>query len=248
LKLITSGIFTGLVGVCYYYALQTIEASFGIILLFQFVWMGFLVDWIISRRRPTGKQWLAILIVLTGTVLAAGYQALTFHHISVIGVVLGLLAAVCYTANLTVNARVALEVPSALRSAFMLTGAAIVTLIIYPPQFLFTGSLTHGLWLYTLLLGLFGVIIPPYLYAIGIPRVGSAMAAILGSVELPVVILCSSLILHEQITVSQWCGVLLILLGIFVSELNLKRPQPSIPYASSTVREACLAEKLKVSR
>lgn len=219
--LLASGLFTGLVGIFYYYALQTIAASFGIILLFQFVWMGFLVEWLISRKRPTRKQWIAIGIVLVGTFLAAGYQALNFQHLSIIGILLGLLAAASYTGNLTVNGRVATEVPSALRSALMLTGATIITLIVYPPQFLLNSSLGHGLWLYTVILGLFGVIIPPYLYAIGIPKIGSAMASILGSIELPIVILCSSLILHEQVAFSQICGVVLILLGIIISELRL---------------------------
>jgi Predicted permease, DMT superfamily len=223
LKLVASGTFTGLVGIFYYYALQSLDASFGVILLFQFVWMGFLVDWLISQRRPTRSQGLAIIIVLLGTVLAAGIQSPQIRHISLSGVLFGLLAAASYTGSITVNARIATEVPAPLRSALFMTGATIITLLVYPPHFLLTGTLFHGLWPYVLLLGLFGVVIPPYLFAIGMPQIGPALASILGSVELPVVILCSHLFLHEQVTPVQVGGVLCILGGIVIAELHTRR-------------------------
>lgn len=222
LKLMVSGICTGLVGVFYYLALQTVNASFGVILLFQFVWMGFLVDWFLRKRRPTRQQWFALVVVIIGTILAAGYDAFTMKSLSIAGIVLGLLAAASYTASLNVNGRVALDVPSGLRSAFMMTGATIITLIIFPPQFFFDGSLNRGVWIFAILLGLFGNVIPPFLYARGIPIVGPAMASILGSIELPVVITCSALILQEQVTSAQWLGVLCILLGIFISEQHIR--------------------------
>lgn len=220
-KLILSGTFGGLVGITYYLALQHLSASLGVILLFQFVWMGFLLDWLIQKRRPSRNQWVSIIVVLVGTVLAAGYEALTFEHVSIVGVLLGLLAAAFYTANITVNGRVETQVTPILRSALMMTGGMIITMLVFPPQFLFTSALGNGLWIFAILLGLFGVIIPPYLYARGIPVIGPAMASILGSIELPVVITSSALILHEQISLMQWGGVALILVGIFISEQRI---------------------------
>ncbi|GER91018.1 multidrug transporter [Dictyobacter vulcani] len=220
-KLLVSGIFSGLTGVFYYLALQSLPASLGVILLFQFVWMGFLLEWILQKRRPGSQQWIAITIVLIGTVLAAGYEALHFEHLSMAGILLGLLAAASYTGNIAVNGRVELNVSPILRSTLMVTGGAIITMLIFPPLFLFNGSLVRGLWIFALLLAIFGVIIPPYLYARGIPTIGSAMASILGSIELPVVIITSALILKEHITPIQWLGVILILFGIFISEQRI---------------------------
>jgi len=244
LQLILSGCFTGMVGIFYYYALQTLDASFGVILLFQFVWMGFLVDWVISHHVPTRNQWISIILVLIGTVLAAGLQSLNRQHISVLGIVFGLLAAASYTGNLTVNARVATDVPAPLRSSLFMTGAAIITLVVYPPQFLATGALFHGLWLYMVLLGLFGVVIPPYLFAIGIPKIGFSLASILGSIELPVVIACSYLVLHEQVTLVQLGGICCILGGIVISELHLQRkPTHTEPVETAeTAQQHKLAE------
>ncbi|HEX4208091.1 MAG TPA: DMT family transporter [Ktedonobacteraceae bacterium] len=222
IKLILSGTFAGLTGVFYYLALQTISASLGVILLFQFVWMGILFDWILERRRPGNNQWIALVFVLIGTVLAAGTQALIAPKISVWGIIFGLLAAATYTGTLSVNARVATEVPPIIRGSLMTTGTMLITLLIYPPQFFFNGSLVHGLWFWALLLGLFGVLIPSYCYAKGIPAIGSGMATILGSAELPVVVITSALILKEPVELTQWLGIILILFGIVCTQQSIR--------------------------
>lgn len=222
-KLILSGVFSGLTGVFYYLSLQTVSASLGVVLLFQFVWMGILLDWIMQRRRPGANQWIALVFVLIGTVFAAGTQALSLAKFDLLGITLGLLAAASYTGTLSVNARVAPEAPPIIRSTLMMTGTLILTWIIYPPQFFVNGTLGHGLWVWGALLGLFGVIIPPYLFAKGIPSIGAGIATILGSLELPVVIITSALILKEPVEITQWLGVLLILLGIVCTNIVFKK-------------------------
>lgn len=100
----------------------------------------------------------------------------------------------------------------------MLAGAALVVSIVYPPHFLWNGALLHGLWGWAVVLGLFGMVLPPYLFAKGAPKLNTGLTAILGSVELPVVLICSSLLLQESSDAAQWIGVALILGGIVISE------------------------------
>ncbi|MNW65137.1 EamA-like transporter family protein [compost metagenome] len=69
------------------------------------------------------------------------------------------------------------------------------------------------------MLGLFGAFIPPVLFAIGVPHIGGGMAGILGAAELPVAVLLSSFVLHEQVSGLQWTGVVLVLLGVMLPEL-----------------------------
>jgi drug/metabolite transporter (DMT)-like permease len=232
-----SGFFNGATGILYYQSLQTIPTAFAVILLFQFTWMGMLVDWIIQRRAPGRNQWIAVVIVLTGTFSSAGLDTSVLAHINPLGILLGLLAAASYTGFINVNGRVGLDVPPAQKSAWMMTGATLLTLIVFPPHFLFDGSITHGLWIWAALLGIFGVIIPPYLYARGIPFVGTSMATILGSIELPVVVILSSLVLREPVSWTQWLGTILILAGIVVSEYRRLLPvkqNTQQPSATST--------------
>ncbi|CAG7639685.1 hypothetical protein PAESOLCIP111_04060 [Paenibacillus solanacearum] len=218
LKLTGSGVFTGLTGIFYYFSLQNLDASFAILLLFQFTWMGMLLEWMLHGKKPGRHQIVAIVIILAGTLMASGLSGAALERLSFSGVGLGILAAASYTLNMYVSGRVATEVPTLFRSAWMVTGALLVVLLVYPPQFLWNGSIGSGLWFWASILGLFGMIIPPYLFAKGAPRLDTGMAAILGAVELPVVIVISGLLLGERTGLLQWLGIALIFAGIVVSE------------------------------
>ncbi|UQZ86950.1 EamA-like transporter family protein [Paenibacillus konkukensis] len=218
LKLIAGGTFTGLTGYFYYQSLQVLDASFAVLLLFQFTWMGMLLDWITERRVPTLFQWIAMALTLLGTVLASGILSGTMDSPGASGIGLGLLAACCYTLFIYFSGKIATHLPALFRSAWMITGAAAIVLILMPPQFLWNGSLGQGLWQWGLLLSVFGMVLPPFLYAKGAPLIETGLAAVLGSVELPVVIVCSALLLHEATHAVQWIGIVLILLGVLVSE------------------------------
>ena len=62
--------------------------------------------------------------------------------------------------------------------------------------------------------GFFGSLVPPVLFNIGMPKVGSGLGTILSASELPTAVMMSTLILHEAVTYSQWFGVIMILCGI----------------------------------
>ncbi|CAG7634777.1 DMT family transporter [Paenibacillus allorhizosphaerae] len=218
LKLTGSGIFTGLTGIFYYFSLQNLDASFAVLLLFQFTWMGMLLEWMLHGKKPGRNQIVAIVIILAGTLLASGLSGSSLDRLSFAGIGLGILAAASYTLNMYFSGRVATEVPTLFRSTWMVTGALLIVLVVYPPQFLWNGSIGSGLWFWALILGLFGMIIPPYLFAKGAPQLDTGIAAILGAVELPVVIVISSLLLGERTGILQWLGILLIFAGIVVSE------------------------------
>ncbi|MCZ8511137.1 DMT family transporter [Paenibacillus filicis] len=218
LKLLGSGVFTGLTGVFYYYSLTALDASFAVLLLFQFTWMGLMLGWVLHGAAPNRFQVTAVAIVLAGTLLASGLLGGLPKHISLYGIGLGLLSAACYTLFMYFSGRVAVKVPALLRSTWMITGAALIVAVIYPPQFLWNGALGQGLWIWGGLLGLFGMIIPSYLYAKGAPYLETGLTAILGSVELPVVILCSALLLKEKTGMLEWIGIALILAGVMVSQ------------------------------
>ena len=63
LTLICCGMPIGLTTMFYYTALQTVTASFAIILLFQFVWVSTAIDCVFSRRLPDRQKIAAIAIL-----------------------------------------------------------------------------------------------------------------------------------------------------------------------------------------
>ncbi|MFC7442776.1 EamA family transporter [Laceyella putida] len=217
ISLLLCGMVSGLTGIFYYLSLKTLSASLAIILMFQFTWIGLLLEWRQTRNKPKWNHWMATLIILCGSLLASATQ-LEGDSLHLMGLVFGLLSALTYALFIHFSGRVATEIHSLIRSASFVTGGLFTNLIIFSPAFLIEGKLLDGLWFWGLLIALFGSIIPTVLFMKGIPHIGTGLASILGSVELPVVIVAAAVFLHERTTTLQWTGVWLILIGIFLSE------------------------------
>ena len=135
LTLICCGLPIGLTTMFYYTALQTVTASFAIILLFQFVWVSTAIDCVFSRRLPDRQKVAAIAILLPGSVLAAGLVGSSDSISLTSGVLWGLASAVSYSFVLLVSGTVGCEVPPVLKSALMSVGAATVVFAFMPPTF-----------------------------------------------------------------------------------------------------------------
>ena len=223
LKLLVSGIPLGLTGVFYYHALQTLSASLGIIFLFQFVWIGTLFEWVFHKKKPTVEKTISIIILLIGSVFAAGVIGNGWSGFSWQGTVWGGLSAVTYTLFLFLSSSVGKETPPVLKSAIFSTGGLIVVYTLFPPTFLLHPSVLAGVAPYGLYLGIFGVVLPPLLFSIGMPHVGPGLGTILTASELPVAVIMSAFVLHEHVGSTQWLGVVLILAGIAMGNSKLKK-------------------------
>jgi len=222
-KLVLSGIPLGLTGLFYYQSLKTLNASLAIIFLFQFVWIGAIFDWIFNNKKPNKQKLISISIVLIGSVLSAGVISQKGEIFSWQGVILGLLAAFTYTVFIFLSSSVEKDTPPVLKSALLSTGALIVVFLLFPPKFLFDFSVIRGLTQYGLILGLFGVCLPPLLFSIGMPHVGLGLGTILSASELPVAVTLSSLVLSEHVSSIQWIGVILIFIAIIGSNISSEK-------------------------
>lgn len=216
--LVAVGTTSGMTGMFYYRALQYIPASLAIVLLFQFTWMGVLIETVMERRKLGLPRLFALLLLFMGTLLAGGVMGGGFGKLSLAGTVLGLLSAVTYALFIVASGKAAPEVNPYWRAAIMLIGSVAITFVIYPPDFLVNGALAEGLWRWGGLLALFGAVIPTLFFTIGVPRIGSGLAAILGAAELPTAVFMSRFVLGEHVTATQWLGVLVILTGIILPE------------------------------
>lgn len=234
-KLLFSGIPFGLTGVFYYQALQTLNASLAIIFLFQFVWIGTLFEWIFNKKKPTKGKITSIGILIIGSLLAAGIIAKNEVSLSLHGSAWGLLSALTFTTFIFLSSSVGKDTQPVLKSALLSSGGLIVVLLVYPPMFLFDLPVLMGVAPYGLLLGLFGVALPPLLFSIGMPHIGPGLGTILTASELPVAVTLSALILDEYVNFSQWLGIVIILIGIVYSNLKLKDKKEPVSIQTKTV-------------
>lgn len=220
-ELMLAGTSLGLTSVFYYLCVKEISVSIAIVLLMQTVWMSVLLETILDKKIPSAKTLLAVIIVLTGTLLATKIYNLQ-EFPSLLGIIWGLLAAASFTTTMFTANRVAVGTPNLKRTYYMLWGGAIVVLI-----FTFITQHTPFNWaIFTkwgILLALFGTIIPPILMNAGFPKTGLGLGSIISSLELPVSVSMAYFILNEKVEIWQWTGILLILLAIFIINIKAKK-------------------------
>ncbi len=218
IQLLLTGTTMGLTGILYYASLITIPASIAIVLLFQFTWIGVLIEALLERRIPERMKLIALLPLFIGTLLAGGIlqeQSFTFTWA---GLGLGLGASISYALFILFSGRAAVEVRPMVRSSIIATGAMLITFIVFPPVFLWNGTLFNGLWVWVLGLALLGIVVPTFLFTVGVPKIGGGWASILSAAELPMAVTLSSFVLREHVSWLQWMGVAVIILGIIIPE------------------------------
>lgn len=214
-KIIVAGFSTGIVSIIYYKCVQLVPASIAIVLLMQFIWMSALINYIVFKQKPSTRQALGIIAILFATVFATGAMESSFSDLSLLGICFGLLAALAYSIFIIVNGKVGNDYPPVQKSALMVTGAAILIFTTLQPFSLFDPETDMLIYQYGLLLAVFGTVLPPFLFAYGMPKIDIALGSILSAVELPVAVAMSYFVLHEKVSGIQWAGVAMIL-GIVV--------------------------------
>lgn len=222
-KLLLSGIPTGLVPVFYYQSLETLPASIAVILLFQFTWMSTVFETVFLHHKPSARRLGALALLIIASVMAAGVFNETRPAASPAGIIYGLLAALSYAVLLFASGTVERDVPPVQKSAIMATGGLVIALLAVPPSFFQNVSYFWDFFRsYGLILGLLGIALPPFLFAVGVPHVGPALSSILTSMELPIAVICSRFILGEKVNAVQWCGVVLIFCAIILANVNVE--------------------------
>ncbi|WP_164667440.1 EamA family transporter [Virgibacillus doumboii] len=219
-QILITGSFVGLTSIFYYGSMQYLPASLAIILLFQFVWIGILLEWIFSKIKPTFMTFLAIVLILTGVFLASNILHGSLDRLPAMGFVFGILSAFTYAGFIYSSGKVAVDVDPWVRSSIMVTGSAVLVSLIFIRDIPSIPVTDGHLWLVCAGVALFGAVLPPLFFALGAHLVSGGLANILSSIELPVAITSAGIILHETITAVQWVGTILIIGAIILNELG----------------------------
>jgi len=213
--LIFAGILTGLTNILYGHSLNFLPASLAVVLLFQFTWIGMLISCITKRQLPSRIELISLIILVAGTIPAAGIIDVDLSQIPFQGWLWGLAAALCYSLFLYVNGKATASMTTSNRLVLVSFFAFMITAVFQSPGIIWNGTLfNEGLWIYGLALGLFGMIIPVFLFTIAVPKVGLGMSSILSAVELPIAVMVSVILLSETVTTLQLTGIVTIVIGI----------------------------------
>jgi drug/metabolite transporter (DMT)-like permease len=217
--LLISGSCIGVSTYLYYSSVKYIPASISIVLLMQFTWLSIIMEWVLFKRKPLLLELIITVIILAGTVLASGLTDLANFELSLKGVCIVLLASLIYAAYIVSNSRTGKDVAWQNKSAWIMTGSAISILLVNFGSIVSSIQLDVGLFQWGIFLAFFGAVLPPVLFAIGMPKVGASTSSILMTVELPVAVVTAYLILKEHITTMQFSGIFL--MGAAIIAMNI---------------------------
>jgi len=215
--ILLAGVFTATTGIVYGMSLIYLPASLAVVMLFQFTWIGTLIDCIIRKRLPSRAETISLIILFAGTILAAGILDVDLSGIDWRGWVYGLAAALSFALNMNINTKQVEGMNTTTRLLFVSFIAMIMIAIFQSPEIVWNGKLfTEPLLYYGLALGLLGIIIPIYFFVIAVPKVGGAVSSILSAMELPVAVIVSVLVLSEALSWLQVLGIIVILFGMCI--------------------------------
>ncbi len=222
--LLLAGLFTATTGIVYGQAVTYMPASIAVVMLFQFTWIGILFDCIAKRRLPQRIELISLFFLLGGTIFAAGVIGTDISGIPWQGWAWGMAAAFSFASFVMINQRQVKGMDTETRLLFTSLFAFIVISLFQSPEILWNGTFFgSNLWIYGLVLGLFGIVIPIYLFSIAVPKVGTAAASILSAMELPVAVTVSVILLSESLTLLQIFGIIIILFGMSLPTLAQHR-------------------------
>lgn len=218
LKLILFGSSLGFTSSFYYLSIQYIPVSVAVTLLMQSIWFGLLYEAIVSPKLITKNKIFGAIAIIIGTLLAVNIFDVS-GRLQWEGIVLGILAAISFTTTMATTNSVALELPTIVRSKYLVLGGLLATILFWNVQILahfnFQDFITWGVFL-----GIFGTILPPLLFNQGFPRIGVGLGSIISSIELPISVLSALILLNEAVVWMQWLGIIIILLSVVLINKN----------------------------
>lgn len=217
-KLLLFGSSLGFTSSFYYLSIQYIPVSVAVTLLMQSIWFGLLYEVITQPKLISRNKIIGATTIIIGTLLAVNiFDVAGRLHWE--GIVLGILAAISFTTTMISTNSVGLELPTIVRSKYLVLGGLLASILFWNIQILahfnFQDFITWGVFL-----GIFGTILPPLLFSQGFPRIGVGLGSIVASVELPISVLSAWILLNEAVGWMQWMGILIILLSVVLINKN----------------------------
>ena len=211
-----------------FYALTLIDATVERTLLYTYPALVVLAGWFISGNRPGRVVFAAVVTTYLGTALTVGAFDPELLKQNLFGALLVLACSASIAYYFIVSAKLTRTMGSSAFTVAAMTAAGLTLAVYY--------QLRHGWqhlaldgesWLLMIGLVIFATVLPLYLMAEGVRRVGAQRAAVASTIGPPGTGIMAFALLGEAMSLSQLLGMALILGGILLLEMRLMRQQPA---------------------
>lgn len=204
--------------------LQYVGAGVGRLILFLYPTLVLVLSFAFLRRRPTRRQLTALVLTYAGVALVVSDQvgATGEGRLFLFGVLLVFASALFYAAYLVAGSEIVQRVGSMRFTAYSMIVATVPVVLQW---IAFEGpaslELPREVWIYALVIGTFSTVLPVFLQAEALRRIGATEFALVGAISPVSVAVMSALGLGEPFGARQAAGAALIIFGVLL--VSLKR-------------------------
>ena len=205
--------------------LQYVGAGVGRLILFHFPTLVRLLSFLFLHKTPTRREIVALLVSYAGIALVVSSQigASAEGRLFLFGVLLVFSSALLYAVYLVAGSQVVKRVGSMRFTAYSMAVAtlpAVVQFFVLEPASAL-GELPARVWLYAAILATVATVLPVFLQAEALRRIGANEFALVGAVSPVSVAVTSALGLDEPFTWVQALGAALVIFGVLL--VTIKR-------------------------
>jgi drug/metabolite transporter (DMT)-like permease len=205
--------------------LQYVGAGIGRLISFLYPTMVVLLSLLFLKKRPALREIAALVISYAGIALVVSGQisGAPADRLFVFGVLLLLANALSYAVYLVAGGELTRRIGSMRFTAYTMIAAtvpAVVQFVLIEP---FEALRLPGqVWGYVLVMVAFATIVPVFLVAEALKRIGANELALLGGVSPVVTVFAAAVGLEEPVTLLQVAGSILVISGVLLVSLKPK--------------------------
>jgi drug/metabolite transporter (DMT)-like permease len=204
--------------------LQYVGAGVARLILFLYPTLVLLLSFLFLARRPGGRALAALVVSYSGIalVLSDRLGASTEGKLALLGALLIFASALCYAVYLVAGSQMVKRIGSMRFTAYTMivsTIPAVIQFFVLEPVSAL--ELPAAVWWYAIIMATFSTVLPVFLQAEALKRIGANQFALIGAVGPLTSAVVSAIGLEERFTALQALGGALVIVGVLL--VTLKR-------------------------
>jgi drug/metabolite transporter (DMT)-like permease len=204
--------------------LQYVGAGIGRLILYLYPTLVLLISFLFLHRRPTRRQLAALVITYVGVALILSSQAQggAEGRLFMLGALFVFASALFYATYLVAGGELVKRIGSMRFTAYSMAVATLPAVVqFFALEPMSALDLPNKVWLYAILLATFTTVLPLFIQAEALRRIGAAEFGLIGALGPVSVAITSALGLDERFTAIQAIGGVLVIFGVLL--VSIKR-------------------------
>jgi drug/metabolite transporter (DMT)-like permease len=204
--------------------LQYVPAGLGRLIMFLYPTLVVILSALFLAKRPTARELAALAMTYAGIALVLSHQlgASPEHRLFLLGAALVFGSAMCYAVYLVTGSRLIKRVGSMRFTAYTMMVSTVPAVIQFgmlegPPALELPGIV----WFYAIVLATVCTVLPVFLVAEALKRIGANQFALIGGLGPVTTVLADLALLDGSLTALQLVGGALVITGVLL--VTLKR-------------------------